>query len=114
MLRKLLLCALLLPSLYAAAGGLTITDTNHLELNDIGFRLELSAEQRIDDFAYQSIVFAMEGQTFADSTCILYSSAEMDLQLTLTPQTGLNSTACRQKPPLSLNPIYCCASSISP
>ena len=97
MLRKLLLCALLLFALYAVAGGLTLTDTNHLELNGIGFSLDLSAEQRTGHFAYQPISFAVESQTGADNISILYSSAEMDLQLTLTPQTGLNATAWQAK-----------------
>ncbi len=73
--------------------GLSLSGSNHLTINGIGFVAELEAEQRVGDFNLQTLEFTATGESYADSLVIFYSSAELDLRLSFVPLSNLGSTA---------------------
>jgi hypothetical protein len=57
---------------------------NLVKIGDLEFNLNIHADKRVSDYAYQDISFQTTNQTWPDSTVILYSSPELDLTLNIS------------------------------
>lgn len=77
----------------AMLSGLSLSGSNHLTINEIGFSVYLEAEQRIGDFGTQTLVFAATPESYADSLAICFSSVEMDLRLSFVHAENLGAIA---------------------
>ena len=59
-----------------------------LTLGDISFDLNVRADKRAGEYSYPDLVFTPSSQVWQDSTVIVFSSAELDLRVKVSPRNA--------------------------